>query len=344
MTKIFRDKNFVSGSRSRTGPVREAPGFFSVAVLLLSIFPAVAGPTFAEPVIVKDPGSDAWTVSENDIPILRYNYGIVKEPKGFSDRLTSGKRYAVARGNYIHPLYDLRGKPITADWNEDHPHHRGIYWAWPEVGYDGASGDLHALQLVLAKPNGNIRTFGEENGRVGLIAENLWIWDEKEPIVLEEVMLTVHPLDRSGRTIDMRLEIRCLVDEVSLARRKRLTYGGMNIRLKSLDRLGIGSYYEPGNKHGWVFASWHDAESNAGKQLTVFEGVDNPHYPGDMVRYPHLDFFGTAFPGENRLYVMKKGDILVLRYRFRLHDSSNDDRGNDEAWESFRQNGTGLKR
>jgi hypothetical protein len=42
--------------------------------------------------------------------------------------------WAIPRSDYIHPLYGLNGEMLTNDWPDaDHPHHRGIFWAWLEV-------------------------------------------------------------------------------------------------------------------------------------------------------------------------------------------------------------------
>jgi len=62
-------------------------------------------------------------VAEGDKPVLRYNYGTIPVPEGV------GGRYAVARSDYIHPLYGPDGEELTKDYAKDHPHHRGIYWA-----------------------------------------------------------------------------------------------------------------------------------------------------------------------------------------------------------------------
>ena len=37
------------------------------------------------------------------------------------------------RSNYIHPLVNLKGEVVTEDFPEDHPHHRGIFWAWHQA-------------------------------------------------------------------------------------------------------------------------------------------------------------------------------------------------------------------
>jgi len=43
------------------------------------------------------------------------------------------------RNNYIHPLNDLDGNILTEDFPMDHPHHRGIFWAWHQIQIDGTN-------------------------------------------------------------------------------------------------------------------------------------------------------------------------------------------------------------
>ena len=77
----------------------------------------------------------------------------------------------------IHPLYGPHGEILTDDWTPDHPHHRGIYWAWPEVDWQGKRGDLHALQHVFARPTGKIETqHGADFAQI--TAENVWRWEQ----------------------------------------------------------------------------------------------------------------------------------------------------------------------
>ena len=43
------------------------------------------------------------------------------------------------RANYIHPLNDFSGNPLTEDFPEDHLHQRGIFWSWHQVFIDTVS-------------------------------------------------------------------------------------------------------------------------------------------------------------------------------------------------------------
>jgi len=108
-------------------------------------------------------------VSEESVPILAYNFQTVPVPPGVKGR------YAVARSNYIHPLYGPEGEVLTCDFSKDYPHHRGLYWAWPEVTYKNEKRDLHALQGVFARP---VKIHRTEAGSVfaEIVVENLWKW------------------------------------------------------------------------------------------------------------------------------------------------------------------------
>ena len=287
----------------------------------------------AELTVRKDAETGQWLISENGKPVVQYNYETVPLPEGYLNRLKSGKQYAVARSDYIHPLFDLDGKPITHDWADDHAHHRGIYWAWPEVGYKGELGDLHALQKVFARPTGTIEAV-EKNSTLSLRAENLWKWKDEEPIVHETATITVHPLSANGRKIDLDFRFKGLGDEVTLARRGMEHYGGLNFRMAKLTDFKSGSFRDDGGA-AWVFATWKDGASGKTMELTVFERADNPDYPGDYIEYPNLQWFQPTFPQKGTRFVLKKDDVLTLRFQLWIHDATADDTAKKAAWKEF---------
>jgi len=306
--------------------------FFVCAILL-------ANAVSAELTVRKDAETGQWLIAENGIPVVQYNYETVPLPEGYMERLTHSHIYAIPRSNYIHPLFDLNGNPITFDWSMGHPHHRGIYWAWPEVGYKGEFGDIHALQKVFARPTGNIETVVKD-GTVSLRAENLWKWEDEEPIVHETATITVHPLSASGRKIDLEFRFKGLVDEVTLARRGTDSYGGLNLRMANLDGFRSGSFQEHDGdvaKDGaaWVFATGND--SGKMMELTVLEKADNPDYPGDLIHYPELQWFQPGIPSKGTRFVLKKDDVLTLRFRLWLHEATADDAAKKAAWKEFQE-------
>ncbi|MDR2756918.1 MAG: PmoA family protein [Planctomycetaceae bacterium] len=286
-----------------------------------------------------------WLILENDKPVLQYNYKTIPIPKSYLDTVKGNQKisiYAVPRSNYIHPIYDLDGEPITKDWSSDHPHHRGLYWAWPEVGYKGELGDLHALQKVFARPTDKIETT-TNNGQVKLVAENIWKWLDKEPIVREQTTITVFPRDKNGRKINFEFRFESLVDEITLARRHTKHYGGLNLRMAPLKDFKIGSFY--GNEKetnipkqeqpAWVFGSWKNPKSDGHSELTIFEKTTNPDYSGELIQYPNLNWFQPTFPKSGTRYSLKKDKPLTLRYQLWLHNAADNDNAKKEAWQIF---------
>ncbi|MDR2440352.1 MAG: PmoA family protein [Planctomycetaceae bacterium] len=288
-----------------------------------------------------------WLILENNKPVLQYNYQILPLPDGYLEKIAQqSRKNAVPRSNYIHPLYDLDGEPITNDWTNDHPHHRGIYWAWPEVGYKNELGDLHALQKVFARPTGKIETV-IENRQLNLVAENVWKWLDKEPIVREQVIITVFPRDKNERKINLNFRFESLVDEVTLARRATREYGGLNTRMLPLKEFKIGSFYGNENENenettipkqkqpAWVYYSWKNPKSDGYTELTIFEKTTNPDYPGDLIQYPVLNWFQPAFPKKGTRYILKKDKPLILRYQLWLHNAYDNNNTREESWKNF---------
>jgi len=307
-------------------------------LLFVSLFILGTGLLRAEFTVKTDPQTGQWLLMENDKPVVQYNYKTVPLPDGYLEKLQHGQEYAVPRSDYIHPLFDLDGQPITLDWAMDHAHHRGIYWAWPEVGYHGELADLHALQKVFARPNGKLAV-SEENGNLTLRAENLWKWKNEEPIVHETAVIAVHPLGETGRKIDLEFRFQGLVDEVTLARRGTEFYGGLNTRMAQLDGFQSGVFCEEATNStkpaAWVFGTWNDAKSGKKMELTVFEKATNPDYPGEYIPYPDIQWFQTTFPKKGTRYSLKQDETLVLRFQLWLHEATYNDAAKKDAWKAY---------
>ena len=115
--------------------------------------------------------------------------------------------YAVPRSDYIHPLYGLEGEMLIRDWPEGgHPHHRAIFWAWPDVEYGNERGDIYALQRIFARPTGHLELI---NGPVyaQIDAENLWMWEDSLPIVRENALIKVYRATETTRIIDLTIQL-----------------------------------------------------------------------------------------------------------------------------------------
>ena len=61
------------------------------------------------------------------------------KPVLFFQTKTKSQNGKWPRANYVHPLYGLDGQVLTEDFPEDHPHHRGVFWAWHQLRWNGES-------------------------------------------------------------------------------------------------------------------------------------------------------------------------------------------------------------
>jgi hypothetical protein len=258
----------------------------------------------------------------NDL-VLKYNYQLVCPPEGLVASVAKdNRRYARARSNYIHPLYGPHGEELTYDWSKDHPHHRGIYWAWPEVDWHGERGDLHALQRVWARPTGNI-SFKIKGTCAEIIAENRWFWEDETPIVREVTTIRAHQTSNHGRYIDLIFSFEALEDDVALARRGTNAYGGLNIRMSPIKDIQLIHHADPvpvSPRRAWSDSIGVRQGGTKSVGFAVLEKITNPDYPGDWVQYPNLPWFQPAFPAQGTRHILTQGKPLVLQYRLWIRE------------------------
>ena len=314
-----------------------------LGLLLLSLLCPFASPAAEAPVAQamqarRDPASGQIDITDDGKPVLRYNYKTV-EPGEILEKVAPGNRiYARARSNYIHPLYGLNGEVLTKDWSIDHPHHRGIYWAWPEVYYGTNLGDLHALQKVFAHPTGKVRlqsgaTFAE------IEAENQWQWEDREPIVRERAVIHAYRTTTEGRIVDLAFQFVALKDGITLARRGTQHYGGLNIRMTTPSSQDISVHTDPTNsipRRAWSDLSGLFEGAPTPSGLLVLQYPRNPDYPGDWVQYPNLSWCQPTFPAADTRFPLPPGKPLVLRYRLIIHKGSKPtDTVAAKLWDTF---------
>lgn len=76
--------------------------------------------TAENPVLHWEESSDGILVTESGSKVLYYQRAALSKDGKF------------ARANYVHPLFGLDGSILTEDFPADHPHHRGVFWAWQQ--------------------------------------------------------------------------------------------------------------------------------------------------------------------------------------------------------------------
>ncbi len=294
-------------------------------------------PSDTEPVMRAGQTGGQLELTEAGRPILRYNYATIDHPELLSQVAEGSRKYAVARSDYIHPLYGFNGEELTRDWPVDHPHQRGIYWAWPEVDWRGDRGDLHALQKVFARPTGK---WACASGSVfaQVQAENLWHWEGGPAIVRELAVIRAYRSTADCRVVDLEFTFEAIDDPVLIARRETTLYGGLNIRLNAVAGQQIIKHTAPagaGLRSAWGDISGTFAGAASAGGLLTIQCARNPDFPGDWVDYPQLNWLQPTFPRGGARHELRKGAPLVLRYRLILHRGSPlPETAADEFWQA----------
>lgn len=153
--------------------------------------------------VKTDSTSDGWWVRQGQDTILFFQV----RPQSINGKYE--------RAPFIHPLYDAEGRILTENGPEDHPYHRGIFWAWHQVRKEGvwvADGWVSENLLFEFVSTQSIR---KKNAAV-LHSTIHWLHPVKGKLVEEKTNLVIHPKGKLYRQLDISLHLRPLQSEVAI--------------------------------------------------------------------------------------------------------------------------------
>ena len=254
-------------------------------------------------------------------------------------KATEDGRYA--RANYCHPVYGLDGQVLTEDFPADHPHHRGIFWAWHQV-YVGERpmGDMWACQ-DFAWDIRKVQVLPEPSA-AALKADVYWTssqWkDGREPFVHETTTIRVHETTADTRLIDFDIEMRALVDGLRIGGSNDVKgYGGFSTRIVLPADMQMSDTSGPVTPRNTAVPAgdWLNFAGTFGDAPSNFAILVHPSHPGQPRKWI-LRKAGSAqnlaWPGREPVAVSTK-EPLVLRYRLVLHK----DADVNELFEAYRE-------
>jgi hypothetical protein len=267
-------------------------------------------------------------LSENGVPILRYDPGVTVVPEGI------GPEYA--RGDYVSRLYGLDGELLTEDYPTDHSHHRAVNWSWATIRWNGEMRDLFAVRGIWARPDGKPEVRADAVS-TSIEAKSVWKWDDTTPVVGESVTIRVFPRTNQGRVIDFEINLTALVEDLEFCGRLEAGYSGFNVRMAKGQGQQIvlhDDQPEANPRRSWADYS---AEFPAGKGrsgLAILQSESNPLYPSEWRKYPELNFFQPAYPG-GKLIPMLKDKTITLRYRLWIHHGAAGEQTLADQWDTY---------
>lgn len=300
--------------------------FFFLAGLILQVEPAFAEPSGMA--VTSDSAKTSYLITENDRPVLRYNFGTVPPPEG--------TKPIYARGDYISPLFGPSGEVLTEDYPKDHPHHRGIWWSWPVTRWKDEVRDIWAVVGVWSRPVAIRRAEGGPAFAL-LEAENVWKWEDRAAIVKEEVLIRAHKQETLGRFIDVEIRLTGLADGVAIGGRPKGGYGGFALRAAPTKDQQIVRHVDPPEakpRRSWLDYSGVFSDGKQAVGVTIFEHPANPGYPSELQAYAGINCVMPAFPGDREVPI-PKGQTLTLKHRLWIHPGRADEKKLADVWSAY---------
>ena len=273
----------------------------------------------------KDADDGKIQLTEDGSPVLVYNYDTVSK-EGVPSRYD--------RANYLHPVYGLNGEILTEDFPEDHPHHRGIFWAWPHIRVGGEEYETWKPGSgVTYRHERWVRKRIQEN-RAVLVTVNGWYADEGR-IMDERVKMTISSAAGGRRTIDFEFTWTPTDQPVTLQGRAnpKKSYGGFTFRFNTRVREEGGldtsevTITTPDGVSGddlvnerlrWAdfTAPFPGAEGQSG--AAVFVSDSHPDYPPAWLTR-HYGALCVGWPGVQSR-TLEPDESVTCRYRVLIHD------------------------
>ncbi|MDO5968946.1 PmoA family protein [Flavivirga aquimarina] len=240
------------------------------------------------------------------------------------------------RSNYIHPLYSLDGKILTEDFPEDHPHHRGIFWAWHQLyigdkrigdGWIIKNFEWQVLSVEALKNKGKARSI-----KAHVVWKSpLWLDENgnKKPLVSEYTTITVFPTKQNYRQID--IEIALIAKEPNTrigGSEDKKGYGGFSPRIQLVEDIIFTSstgMVEPQNlpieAGGWIDISGALGHEGSMAGISILSHHKNPGYPNPWILRSKRSMQNAVYPypGANAVS-LSNVEPTVLRYRILIHN------------------------
>lgn len=239
------------------------------------------------------------------------------------------------RAGYVHPLYSLNEKFLTEDFPEDHPYHRGIFWAWHQIVLnDKQIADGWVSEAISWKPV----KLKVKKRKTKMMLQSEMTWNVNTgfygstSIVKERTRITVYHLTAHYRAIDFDIHLFALVDDLKIGGSDDAKgYGGFCLRLKLPNDI---SFYS--NK---TAISPTETAITAGPWMDFTGSFDGPTMPKTGVAVfcqpmknhqswilrKEANMQNIPYPGKTPITLSKEG--LRLQYRIIIHNGemSNND-------------------
>lgn len=282
-------------------------------LLSLTFGLALATPALTDPAIGKRVDAvladDAVTLTEAGKTVLVYR------TKPLDPAAEPG------RANYVGALYAPDGTALVEDRPGDHPHQRGVWWAWMKVQSGGKTVADGWYMKGLSYFVRQKAFLGDAEGGGTLTVDVDWMVNSGPEIVYvatETTKVTVRPLKSVARRVEFDTTITSRVDALGLGGSEDdRGFGGFSIRLVDPEHLTFssggkaiapnGAAITAGSNMGFA---WTDPASPAWAVGLACKA--NGQAVTRWMLYNDRSMQNCVFPGRAPL-VLRKGEALRLQ-------------------------------
>ncbi len=273
--------------------------------------------------LVVSESDEGILVMENGREVLFYQ----RKPKSLDGKYE--------RANYIHPLYDLDGNVLTEDFPKDHPHHRGIFWAWHQLWVgDKKIGDGWACKDFSWEVQHT--EFDLDKAKAATLkAKVIWkspAWTneagDQKPLVEENTTICVHVSDGDTRKVDFDISLLALEKDLRIGGSENdKGYGGFSTRVRLPDDtrfVGRSGELQP-MRTAVEGGPWLDMQATFGKTgetsgIAILCHPSSPGFPQPWILRRRSSMQNPAYPGQHPV-ALSQSKPLELRYRLVLHQN-----------------------
>lgn len=284
------------------------------ALLAAGLLLAASSPALADPAIGKRVdavlGDDTVTLTEAGKTVLVYR------TKPLDPAAEPG------RANYVGALYAPDGTALTEDKPGDHPHQRGVWWAWMKVQSGGETVADGWYMKGLSYFVREKRFLGDAEGGGTLTVDVDWMVNSGPELVYvatETTKVTVRPLKAGARRVEFDTTITSRIDALGLGGSEDdRGFGGFSIRLVDPEHLAFSSGGQTITPNGGAIAAgpsmgfaWRDGADSPAWTVGLACKANGQAITRWML-YNDRSMQNCVFPGRAPL-VLKKGEALRLQ-------------------------------
>jgi hypothetical protein len=285
----------------------------SFRAFLAAALIVIAGPALADPAIGKRVDAvladDAVTLTEAGKTVLAYR------TKPLDPTAEPG------RANYVGALYAPDGTALIEDRPGDHPHQRGVWWAWMKVQAGGKTVADGWYMKGLSYFVREKRFLGDAEGGGTLTVDVDWMVNSGPELVYvatETTKVTVRPLKAGARRVEFDTTITSRVDALGLGGSEDdRGFGGFSMRLVDPEHLTFSSGGKTITPNGGAITAgasmgfaWTGEASPAWTVGLACKA--NGQAVTRWMLYNDRSMQNCVFPGRAPL-VLKKGEALRLQ-------------------------------